>query len=59
MRNVFAAVAAAACLVGAAFAYEPAPVKISVSSILSLTGHSFLHLESLESNALRDCPNRR
>jgi hypothetical protein len=48
----FVTFAAVGCLVGTALAYEPAPVKVSITSLLSLTGHSFLHLESFESNQI-------
>src|SRR5713226_4795075 len=48
----FLCLVAAGCLVGTALAYEPAPVKVSISSKLTLTGDSFVHLESLEANSL-------
>ncbi len=40
------------CLLGAAFADEPAPVKVSISSELTLTGNSFVHLENHETNSM-------
>src|ERR1700737_45002 len=43
---------AAGCLAGTALANEPAPVKVTISSLLSLTGNSFVHLESSERTSL-------
>jgi hypothetical protein len=40
--------AAVSCLLGTALADEPHPVKIDISSVLSLTGHSSVHLQSVE-----------
>ena len=43
---------AAGYLASTALANEPAPVKVSITSQLTLIGNSFVHLESLENNSL-------
>ena len=43
---------AISCLISTAFARQPAPVKVNISSQLMLTGNSFVHLESFEGNSL-------